>query len=329
MSLAVVIPFYQKTAGLLARALRSIAEQRDCAAPRVVVVDDASPVRARDEIAAFKSACAAAASLSIDVVEQPNAGPAAARNRGLDALGTDVSRVAFLDSDDAWTDRHLAHANTALDAGFDVYFADHYQAGQTVGSFARAGRIRPAEHAAIGGDPTLHAYAGDMFDQIVRGNVIGTSTVVYAFDRHRDQRFDEAFFSAGEDYLFWIAFARSGARFAFSSDVEAHYGFGVNVYAGSGWGTPGYAGRLQNEMRYRKRLLDLGLSADQRRYVRERIDALRAEFAGDLVHRVMHRQPLPIDLLRRQLRLDPGSLFAVPQHAGRLVADRIKGRPAR
>ncbi len=240
-----------------------------------------------------------------------------------------MTRVAFLDSDDVWTDGHLAHANRALDAGFDVYFADHYQAGQTVGGFARAGRIRPDEHPPIGDDPALRAYAGDMFDQVVRGNVIGTSTVVYAFERFRAQRFDEAFFSAGEDYLFWIALARAGARFAFSPDVEAHYGFGVNVYAGSGWGTPGYLRRVQNELRYRKRLLAFDLTVDQRRFVRERIDALRAEFAADLVHRVMHRQPLPIDVLRAQLRLDPVSLFSVPHHAGLLVADRLKGRTSR
>ena len=326
MTVAVVIPFYQKTAGLLAAAVRSVADQKDCPPPRVVIVDDASPISARDEVASLGDI---ASGLAIDVVEQSNAGPAAARNRGLDALGADVAHVAFLDSDDVWTERHLANAMQALGAGFDFYFADLHQPGQTIGGFARAGRLDIDRHPPIANSAVLHAYAGDMFDQIVRGNVIGTSTVVYAFDRFRAQRFDEAFYSAGEDYLFWIALAQAGARFAFSSDVEAHYGYGVNVYAGSGWGTPGFMRRIQNEMRYRKRLLDFDLTDEQRRFVDERIDALRIEFAGDVVHRVSHRQPLPMDLLRTQLKLDWMTLAALPHHAGQLVADRIKGRPAR
>jgi len=172
----------------------------------------------------------------------------------------------------------------------------------------------------------LHGYAGDMFDQIIRGNVIGTSTVVYDFDRFRSQRFDEAFYSAGEDYLFWIALARAGAHFAFSSDVEAYYGYGVNVYAGSGWGTPGYLRRIQNEMRYRKRLFGFDLTNEQKSLIAGYIRTLRIEFADDLVHRLNHRQPLPIDLLREQWKIDWMTLLALPIYAGQLVAQRIKGR---
>jgi succinoglycan biosynthesis protein ExoW len=325
MTVAVVIPYFQKTEGLLANALRSIIDQKDCAPPVVVVVDDSSPLPAESEVAKLGGA---AARLDIRVIRQPNAGPAAARNRGLDALGPDIARVAFLDSDDVWTESHLAHATLALDAGHEFFFADLYQPGQTVGGFARAGRIVPDRHPSIGSSAVLHSYAGDMFDQIVRGNVIGTSTVVYDFDRFRSQRFDEAFYSAGEDYLFWIALARGGARFAFSSEVEAHYGYGVNVYAGSGWGTPGYMRRIQNEMRYRKRLLDFDLTGQQRAFVLERVRALRVEFASDVVHRVLHRQKVDLDLLRTQLGLDALTLLALPYNAGQLVARQIKGSRA-
>jgi succinoglycan biosynthesis protein ExoW len=323
MTLAVVIPFYQSKPGLLAQALRSVADQRDCPSPRVIVVDDTSPIPAKDEIARLDEPTRR---LDIVVVEQANAGPAAARNRGLDALGEDVRKVAFLDSDDVWTERHLAHACEALDAGFEAYFADLYHPGQSVAAFARGGRLKPADHPAIGADGVLHAFAGDMFDQIIRGNVIGTSTVVYDFARHRGLRFDEAFYSAGEDYLFWIALARAGARFAFSSEAEAHYGFGVNVYAGSGWGTPGYPRRVQNEMRYRKRLLDFDLNAEQRRFVLEAIAKLRSEFAGDLLNRLSHRHAPPAGVLRAQWNLDPLTLANVPLQAIRLVADRVLRR---
>lgn len=323
MSLAVVIPFFQRTEGLLGTAVASILAQRDVADVRIVVVDDSSPVTAAAEVARL-----GATRFPIEVIVQPNAGPAAARNRGLDSLGAEVHRVAFLDSDDVWTDVHLSNATRALDEGNDFYFSDLYQPGQTVGGFSRAGRIDTEAHPRIAADGTLHRYVGDMFDQIISGNVIGTSTVVYDFDRFRAQRFDEAFFSAGEDYLFWIACARAGARFCFSSAIEAQYGYGVNVYAGSGWGTDGYLRRIQNEMRYRKRLYDFDLDERQRRLIDDKVRTLRVEFADDLVHRVSHRRPLPMSLLREQWRLDPQTLMRLPINAGQIVAMRIRGRPA-
>ena len=324
MSLAVVIPFFQRTEGLLVHALQSVMAQSGIEDIRVVVIDDASPIAARDEVARFGSP-----RFPIEVIVQQNGGPAAARNRGLDSLALDVRRVAFLDSDDVWTERHLANAIEALDAGHDFYFSDLLQPGQTVGAFARAGRIASDAHPAIGSGDALHSYAGDMFDQIISGNVIGTSTVVYDFDRYRTQRFDEALFSAGEDYLFWIACARAGARFCFSSAVEAHYGYGVNVYAGSGWGTEGYLVRIQNEMRYRKRLLELGPTAAQRDLIHAKIRTLRIEFADDIVHRVTHSRPVPLDVLKAQFKLDPMTLTTLPIHAGQMVARRIKGSATR
>ena len=319
MTTAVVIPYFQRTEGLLLRALESVLAQVDVDDVRVVVVDDSSPIPAEVDVSRVSSN-----RFPIDVVRQPNGGPAAARNRGLDTLGMEVHRVAFLDSDDAWTVGHLAHAAEALASGHDFFFSDLFQPGQTVGGFARAGRIAVERHPAIGSTGLLHAYNGDMFDQIISGNIIGTSTVVYDFDRFRAQRFDEAFFSAGEDYLFWIACARSGARFCFSTEVEVQYGYGVNVYAGSGWGTEGYMGRIQNEMRYRKRLLAFPLSAAQRYAVKQKIKTLRFEFVDDLVHRAIHRKPIRFDLIRGQLRLDPMTIWSLPVHAGEVVARKIR-----
>lgn len=325
MSIAVIIPFYQRNAGLLETAIRSVLAQRDIDGVRIVVVDDSSPVSATSEIARLENA----PRFPISVVVQSNAGPAAARNRGLDSLGAldaGIRRVAFLDSDDVWHEDHLAHATWALDQGFDFYFANLRQPGQEVGAFERAGRLDLNDHQRLDQSRPLFAYRGEMFDQIITGNVIGTSTVVYDFDRFREQRFDDAFFSAGEDYLFWIACARAGARFCFSSAIEARYGYGVNVYSGSGWGTDGFLDRVQNEMRYRKRLLQYDLSAEQRVFVEQKIATLRIEFASDVIHRLTHRRGVSREILKAQLRIDPQTLAVIPIRAGQLVAARIKGR---
>ena len=322
MRTAVVIPFFQRTPGLLTQALRSIVEQRGVHDLEIFVVDDASPVPAADEVRALGTA----SPYPIRIVTQSNAGPAAARNRALDQLDASIDRVAFLDSDDLWEPDHLQRAMFALDAGHDFHFTDLLQPGQTVGAFRRAGRIDVAAHPSIAGADDLHTYRGDMFDQIVRGNLIGTPTVVYDFRRFATQRFDEDFFSAGEDYLFWIACARAGALFSFSSKVEVRCGYGVNVYAGSGWGTEGFLRRVHNEMRYRKRTLDLGLDPAQRQLVGEKIATLRREFALGLIHRVLQREPLDRPLLEAQFRLDPKTLFAIPTVAGTALADRLRGR---
>ncbi len=46
MTIAVVIPYFQRKEGLLAQAIRSVIAQRDVDDVRIVVVDDASPIPA-------------------------------------------------------------------------------------------------------------------------------------------------------------------------------------------------------------------------------------------------------------------------------------------
>ena len=317
--IAVVIPYYQREAGILRKALASVAAQRDCPMPlHVIVVDDSSPAPAADELRA-----SSAPGVDVQLVRQANAGPGAARNAGLDHVPAGTRYVAFLDSDDEWSADHLARAVVALESGFDFYFADLYQLEQSVGAFARAGRIQPAEHGAIAGAPGLHAYQGDMFDQILRGNVIGTPTVVYRYERFSTIRFRSDLTSAGEDYLFWMTLARAGVRIAFSSQIETRCGRGVNVYAGAKWASDEYFVRLRNELSFRKMTARLFEVDDtQRRHLRTGIGALRRSFAGSLLHRVRRREPVPAALLKAHWQLDPMSFAAIPATGARLLLGR-------
>ncbi len=315
--ISIVIPYYQRTPGVLARALASVAAQRGCPMPvHLIVVDDASPAPAEPEISA-----AMFPADSITLVKQPNAGAGAARNAGLDRAPKATRYIAFLDSDDEWSPDHLAHAAAALGAGYDFYFADHHQLGQTTSAFARAARIRPDRHPTLENLPDgLHAYQGDMFDQIIRGNPIGTSTVVYDFTRHAAQRFKVEFTNAGEDYLFWMQLVRSGARIAFSSRSQAQYGKGVNIYSGSGWGSENHLLRLHDELRYRKVTAELfPLTPLQRTYIRSSVRTLRVAFIRDLLHRVAHRKKMPLKILRSQLGMDPWTFGQAPLIALQLL----------
>ena len=317
----VVIPYFQRQPGVLRKALRSVAAQIACPLPiHVLVVDDASPAAAAAEVAGLRPETA----IDVRIIEQPNGGPGAARNTGLSAASPDTKYLAFLDSDDEWSADHLARAVRALDAGFDLYFADHLQLGQQTSAFARARRIQPQDHPAIGAvEEHLHAYQGDLFDQILRGNVIGTSTVVFRWAKFARERFQVEFKTAGEDYLFWMALARQGAATAFSSRSEATYGRGVNVFSGAGWGTEAHLQRLHHEIRFRCAVRNQHpLSAAQRRHVQDDLKRLRQDFARDVLHRIRHGKRFPPGLLREHAKADLPTYLALPVNLSRIVLGR-------
>lgn len=318
-TVAVVVPYFQRRPGILAQAVASVLAQQPWpqgAACTIIVVDDASPVPARAELADLMASHPG----RIVVIEQANGGPAAARNAALDAVPAGTRYVAFLDSDDVWSADHLRRAVCALQQGMDLYFADHYQLDQQVSAFRRAGRIDPASHPALSRCAALHAYQGSMFDQILSGNVIGTSTVVYRHAAWPALRFRPEYVSAGEDYLFWLDLCRLGARIAFSARCECRYGAGVNIFSGASWGTPAALLRMHYEIKYRKALpLLFPLSLAQQRANQRQLTGLRHGFIDSLLHSTWHRQQPPAGLMSRHARLDPSTFAqAVPWLVWRL-----------
>jgi glycosyltransferase involved in cell wall biosynthesis len=99
---SVVIPTFNR-AYVVARAIDSVLEQtyRPC---EIFVVDDGSTDNTADVLRSYKD--------RIVYIRQDNAGPAAARNRGIrEAKG---EFVAFLDSDDVWLATKLERQVTSL-----------------------------------------------------------------------------------------------------------------------------------------------------------------------------------------------------------------------
>lgn len=92
----VVLPLYNKE-GVVARAISSVVNQSH-ADWELVVIDDGSTDRSIDVAREFHDH-------RIQVVHQPNAGPGAARNRGISE--TSAQLVAFIDADDEWLPNHL------------------------------------------------------------------------------------------------------------------------------------------------------------------------------------------------------------------------------
>lgn len=120
---SVVIPLYNKQR-TLQRAIDSIQAQQTPLALEIIVVDDGST----DASWATLMACVGA-DTRFRCVQQPNAGPGAARN-----AGARIARgryLAFLDADDAWHPDHLSHAMRALRAAPECkVYVSAYDTGQ-------------------------------------------------------------------------------------------------------------------------------------------------------------------------------------------------------
>jgi succinoglycan biosynthesis protein ExoW len=316
---AIVIPFYQKEPGILVRSLNSVLRQSAAAHLRVVIVDDASPITAESEVAQ----CPGLSSIEVIIIRQPNGGPGSARNAGLDALTDDTDFVAFLDSDDEWTSNHIEHAVSALQAGYDFYFSNLYQVAANVGAFERAGRITPSEHQPLPIGDGFYAFRGDMTQQIILGNVIGTPSVVFLFPPFRDIRFRTEYRRAGEDYLCWLEFARRGARIVFSMEPEVQCGRGVNVFCGSGWGTDGHIERLFDEYHYTRVILsEFVTGKGLRNAVHEKLTQLRRAIVRALLHDIRRGRPLPLARFFTYVKNDPFFPFAVPAELLRTAIGR-------
>jgi succinoglycan biosynthesis protein ExoW len=322
---SVITPFFQRTRGLLEKAVRSALGQRGEFDLKIVIVDDGSPISAMDELGSLLSQHPQ----TFDVRRQKNAGCYPASNTALDCVSEDTDIVAFLDSDDEWSEGHLRRAVWAIEQGYDFYFSDFYQLNQQVSAFERGRRIRLEDHKRIHPAEPIHEFAGSMFDQIIKGNILGTSTIVYDYRKFKDLRYLTDFNHTGAEYILWLNMARRSKRIAFSSQPECRYGGGVNIYSESAWGSNKYLSVRYDEIRYRKHILDhFSLTDDQESRLRLKNAESRQNFAKGFWHNVLHRQPGVGALLLRQLKADPQTIPHLLAEPPRIVLGKLRPSPS-
>lgn len=203
----VIVPTFNRCSEL-DRALLSVSKQhfRDL---RVIVSDDGSTDFTDDVLDRW------AERLNLLVVKGQNSGrPAVARNRALDRA--DGEFVAFLDSDDWWTEDKLWRCLAEATDDTDFIYHDLSYVGSPHGTLGpRRVKTRVLDEDARNA-------------LLYRGNGIATSGVVYRqAGTFGDLRFDESSeLCFGEDFFFWLSLAERGCRFKKASGCLGFYSFG-------------------------------------------------------------------------------------------------------
>jgi succinoglycan biosynthesis protein ExoW len=291
----------------------------------IIVVDDGSPAPARDDLQGIKLP----AHVTLKLIEQPNRGPGAARNRGLDSVSSNTVYVALLDSDDRWTKSHLYNAHSILESGFDIYFADLRYSRFAETFFSRMG-LNPARHVCIDSENMYYELRSKVRCQALNSlNPFPASCVVYRWQKFRNLRYHEIAFM-GEDLTFWMQMASQTDRIAFRSSVECFSGEGVHIYENSGWGTPRAVWRVYNYIKWRKWLHHNIVQTERERQdnLRE-LEKLRRSFIAVLLHEIRKARAFRnLDIVRVFL-LDPKVAFHLIPVTTRVVLDKLRLRNCR
>ena len=245
MTAAVVIPFYQREDGVLRRTLESVFAQsfQDFS---VIVVDDASPHSAEDELAPLPSEQRE----RIHIVSQINKGPGGARNTGLDATPADMECVAFLDSDDIWDHFHLERAVSALQKhGGDLYFAN---IGGDEG-FEYQSTIAEMEDkwpsSRLSNVPIVYEVDALHEHILADWSSLHLSSTVMGPRVFKNVRFDESLRLAGEDLLFFFDCIRQADRTLLCAEAGSVRGLGSNLFHGASNVSDKYIDQQRNFLR--------------------------------------------------------------------------------
>jgi glycosyltransferase involved in cell wall biosynthesis len=220
---SVIVPTYNRV-NSLGRAVTSALHQTHHEV-EAIVVDDGSTDGTREFI--LKNL---AGDRRVNYIYQGNQGVAAARNQALRAAQGDF--IAFLDSDDVWKPwklelqlacmRRLPHIGMIWSdmealAPDGAVASRYYLRKMYAGNYRWWGdELFIERHPApmVAGEPAFAnatLYAGDIFSQMVMGNLVHTSTVLLTRDRlNRVGYFDEALRRGGEDYDFHLRTCREG-----------------------------------------------------------------------------------------------------------------------
>lgn len=314
---AVIIPYFQREAGVLAPAIRSALTQRDAGQVTVVVCDDSSPVPAAMDLALLSLA----ERERVVLVRQTNAGAGAARNAALDAVPPGTEWIAFLDSDDRWGPDHLARSVAALRAGHDLCFSDVRRDTEARTHFQNAA-FAVDQHEPLGVLPGLCRFTGDFLAQNLLMSPVSISSVVMRAETLGDLRFARMAF---EDLMYWFEAARRDTRVAFDATLQVQYGSG-NITLTEGWKSPR---ELRNRLAYHRIFMRVWrgpLTLPQRAILRWRMAESRRDFCTGVLATLRNKRVPDWRVAVAFLALDPALVRTLAGRAVAVAASRLVSR---
>jgi succinoglycan biosynthesis protein ExoW len=288
INVSVIIPYFQRTPGILRRALESVLTQRLVAGiiVKVIVVDDGSPVSAQSEVEGIR----VPSPFRLAIIIQDNGGVARARNTGLQQVDDTARYIAYLDSDDTWHDGHLQQGIDALEAGSDFYFCDQSREGHHSSYLASCSTMQNLEIKHRNPDNVNMLFwltSEEATTAILRDFVSQASTTIHRRSIAPDLLFNVAQKYAGEDVIYFLELAAKAVRVCFSSKVMVDCGEGVNMYFKNlDWNGEGHLRRLVDCIRcYITIQQTMRLSDANFTWNRSHIVRLRRNFAFHAVRR--------------------------------------------
>jgi succinoglycan biosynthesis protein ExoW len=321
--ISVVIPYYQKERGLLRQCVESVLSQQGGFCIQVIVVDDASPVPASEELNDLLPE-----DRRITVIVQDNAGPGAARNNGLEHIPADTRYVAFIDSDDCWQEDFLLHAMDCMQMGYDIFFANSRRVGFADTRFEWSSEegldLVATDHRFLCGGRPLYAFNGDFFSYAIkRSNIISTSALVYRLGVAPDLRFSTRLYN-GQDRLFKLALSQKTNKVAFAAQVLVAEGAGVNIFDSASWGSKKSLVLLVNYIKLSKCILEeLTLSDNNKNYVKKQLDDTRYSMVASILHLVLKRKEVNWKLVAVFIKNDPLSIFMLFPNLVRVFINKV------
>lgn len=297
IKVAVIIPYFQRSSGILKRALESILCQRLTRHIHVdiIIVDDASPAAVAPEIEDLVFA----PPFNLTVLTQENSGVGGARNSGLHAVAQDTDYISFLDSDDSWYPDHLQSGITALEQGNDFYFCDNKREGMHESSFA-SGDALIMPFISNKNSELINISKEILLTLTLKSLPCHISATIFRREIAADIYFNTVIKTAGEDMIYLMHVVKNAKGICFSPQVNVECGSGVNIFFGNmAWDSPGLLGTVIDKLRTHQYIQqNIVLPEQSAAWNSCKIKSLRINFAYHSVRRIIKLRAFPNEIKR-------------------------------
>jgi succinoglycan biosynthesis protein ExoW len=324
LKIAVVIPFYQKEAGLLRKAIKSAINQDYKCVMDIIIIDDGSPTPAYPECDGLEYD---EKRIQIRIIRQKNKGYPAAINLGLENIIPDTDFVAFLDSDDEWSKVHLSTIfNHRQD--FDFYFCTHIRYDVDKNLFPNNKIPLPFTHTQDIKGTDLKELKGDRVQDFFlrKFKGVGAPTFILNWKKHSSIRWSERLVTASDDLYLVTILLNNQNKILYSELINLKAGKGVNIFYNlPTWESIHALKNLYNSLllsqEYKTLLKDYPQYSD---HLKKRQLKLYTEVCACFNHAVFNRKPIVWKLVWNILKIEPTILFWYWPLTFKLLTQKIK-----